>query len=494
VPITASPPRVHTPTRHRRLPGQMGTFLVVAAATAVAAYSGLQSDGSKLAVVLPVAAAAAVGLGVLAITRFSGYVMAMLVLRASVDLAKLSGKAAGNTATNTVTARAMDPSSILAVIFLLAAALWLAARLREQGRLPGSPLRWALLWFVAAAGLSLLGSRNRPAGALELFRILAAVGMFVVLEQLMTERATMRRMLAAVYASTLVPLGLTAAGFVSGQPRSETKGDFTRLTGTFGSSNDYGRYLALLLIFGVALYPHVGRRYKPALAVVLAGCGGSLLLTYTRTALIGAAIGLVVVGLAQSKRLLLALLLLSVLALAMVPQLSSRFSSLADGAQASGNSLQWRLGYWTEVLPLANRNPFTGIGLNMTQYNTEAAKQPHNDFVRAYVETGLIGFCAYLAMLAAMVGLGWRALRAARASPPRSLERGVAAGFLGCAVMFVAVSLTANVISNVVNLWYLFTFAAAAAAVARAGGPPTTVGGARLKQGHQPGRVQLGDR
>ncbi len=476
-----------TGTPWSRLPGRVGTFLVVAAASGLAAFSGMSAaSGSKLAVVLPLAAAAAVVLAVLALTRFSGYVMALLVLRASIDLAKLSGHTTGETAGKAAAAHALDPSSALAVVFLLAAALWLAAQLRRQGRLPGSPLRWALLLFVATGSLSVLGSRNRSAGALELLRILAAVGMFVVLEQMMADRSTMRRMLAAVYLSALLPLGFTAAGFLSGHPRVEVKGDFTRITGTFSSSNDFGRYLALLLIFGVALYPHLDRRQRPALALLLAGCTGFLVFTYTRTALLGALIGVVVVGLVQSKRLLLALLPLSLCALVLVPQLSGRFTSLAHTSSAerpSGNSLEWRLHYWTEVLPLANQNPVTGIGLGMTQYQTDAAKQPHNDFVRAYVETGVIGLGAYLAMLVALVGLGRRAVRA---SPPRSLDRGVAAGFLGCAVAFVAVSVTANVISNVAHLWYLFTFAAAASAVARRSGP-IPAGGAQALSGGRGG-------
>ena len=41
-----------------------------------------------------------------------------------------------------------------------------------------------------------------------------------------------------------------------------------------------------------------------------------------------------------------------------------------------------------------------------------------------------------------------------------------AAGFLATAVAFVAVSAVANVISNVVVLWYLFAYAAVAAAIA----------------------------
>jgi putative inorganic carbon (HCO3(-)) transporter len=66
--------------------------------------------------------------------------------------------------------------------------------------------------------------------------------------------------------------------------------------------------------------------------------------------------------------------------------------------------------------------------------------------------------------MAALVATG---LGAVRASPRHSFERGVGAGFLGCALALIADSLAANVISNVVTLWYLFAFAAAASAVIR---------------------------
>ena len=112
---------------------------------------------------------------------------------------------------------------------------------------------------------------------------------------------------------------------------------------------------------------------------------------------------------------------------------------------------------------MANSNPVTGIGLSMTSDLTGVA-QPHNDYVRAYVETGLLGLGTYLAMLIAMVGLGRRAVQA---SVRGTFDRGVGAGFLGCAVAYVAASLAANVMSNVVSLWYLFAFAAAASAVVR---------------------------
>jgi putative inorganic carbon (HCO3(-)) transporter len=447
--------------------GKALTFVAVLVAVGLAAVSGLGAGtGSKLAVVLPVAVATGAVLGLLALTRFSVYVMVMLVLRASIDLAKLSGgavTAAGQDQAD-VAARGLDPSSLLGIVFLLAGALWLAAQHYRQGSLPGSALRRALLVFVGAFILSVPTSANLRASAVELLRVLAAVMMFLVLEQLIANRAMLRQVLTAVYLSAVFPLAYTTFGFLTGNPPSEVKNAFTRITGTFGQSNAFGRYLMLLLIFGVALYPHLGKGLRLALGLLLSLSAVFLLLTYTRTAILGAVLGLVVVGLLQSKRLLLGLVVLGVLALLLVPQLSTRFASLTSGETGSGNSLAWRLDYWTELLPLANANPVTGIGPNATPSLTEEGKQPHNDFIRAYVETGVIGLLAYLFLLAALVGHG---VRAVRASPGPSFDRGVAIGYLGCVVAFLAVSAASNALSNVVILWYLFAFAAAAGAVAR---------------------------
>jgi len=422
-------------------------------------------DGSKAAVVLPLAAGLGLLLAGLATARFGAYVLLMLALRSSIDLAKLSGSAAGTT--ESTASRALDPASLFAVLFLAASALWLAGEYRRTG-LPGSRLRLPLLCFVVACGISVLGSAHKTAGAMQTMRIGAAVAMFVVLEQLATREGGGRRILLAVYASAVFPLAFTAVTFLSGNGRVESKGALERAVGPFAQSNEFGRYLMLLLVMGVALYPHLDRRLRRPMLVVLGASSLFLLLTYTRTALVGTATGLLIVGLVQNKRVILGLVVAAAVGLAVVPGAADRFTALggSDGtaSASSGNSLEWRLGYWTEILPLAKKNPVTGIGLNGTQFETDEAKQPHNDFLRAYVETGLLGLGAYLAALAGMVGLGIRAVKRTVAG---TFERGAATGFLATAVAFVAVSAVANVISNVVVLWYLFAYAAVAAALTR---------------------------
>ena len=90
---------------------------------------------------------------------------------------------------------------------------------------------------------------------------------------------------------------------------------------------------------------------------------------------------------------------------------------------------------------------------------------PHNDYLRAFVELGVVGLVAYLALLASLVGVAVGALRQARGPSART----VALAFAGVVAAFVVTSAAANLLGQVVLLWYVFAVAGAAAWVARHG-------------------------
>jgi putative inorganic carbon (hco3(-)) transporter len=460
----------HTDPAPRRVLPRIATVGAATLVCAAAIVSGLSAGGTnKSMVVLPLAAVIGIALAVLAFTRYAAFVLLLLGARSSIDLFKLSGASAGNTATNNAS-RGLDPSSLVALLFLSASVLWLLAQYSSGRRLKGSPLRIALLSLVAAGAVSVLSADVPAASGLEVLRILSWVMMFVVLEQLITDRRHLVAVLYAAYVSLIFPLGYTVALMLFGQPPSEVKGSFTRITGPFSQSNTFARYLAFMIVFGVAIYPSLRRRQKQWMVPVLALSSTFLLMTLTRGAILATVLGVVVVALVQRRKgVLVGFAATALLAVALVPGLGARFATVSaqqqlPGGPETGNSLAWRLNYWTEVLPLANRNPVTGIGLNMTQYQTDAAKQPHNDFIRAYVETGVVGLAAYLAMHILLLRNG---LAAIRNSVRGTLEHGVATGALGCAVCFLLGSAGANVMSNVVSLWYLAAFSAAGSYVAR---------------------------
>ncbi len=436
--------------------------MLAAIALAVTVASLVGAGDVKLAVI-PLGLVAGSGLVYLALTRFELFVLVCLFLRTSLDV--IGGK--GTTITN--------PSSLLSLTFMAASLLWLAAR-SYRGERFTSTLSLPLLFFAAACFLSALTSKLHAVSFTEFSRILSVVIMALVLERLATTPAAVRRIMIAAMGSAVIPLRGVVPGLCRGGPADGQAG---RAGGRHQAGPRHVRPGQRLLPLP-ALHHHHGRRARTRTSpsgggcrwsVGLAGLGILMILTYTRSSWMALVIGLLVVGWLQSKRLLLALVVLGLGVALFVPSVVNRFADLtADNGPSTaltgeGNSLAWRFSYWTEVITLAADNPVTGIGLRVTEEISGGAKQPHNDFVRAYVELGAIGLMAYILLLTAMARVAARGVRDAAAG----WQRGVAVGFAGCFVAFVLVSLVANVMSQAVVLWYLFAFAACAAAVGKFG-------------------------
>jgi putative inorganic carbon (HCO3(-)) transporter len=262
-----------------------------------------------------------------------------------------------------------------------------------------------------------------------------------VLQQMLGDGASVRRVIAACYASAIVPLMVAAyQAFTAGGSSPE---GVSRVRGTFAHPNALGFYLVILTVMGIALLPHLTRNVRPLLLLLLWGSILVVVLTYSRGSWFA--------------------LLLGSIALS-VPPITARLSDLGEGpstAGVRGNSLQWRFDYWNTVLALSNDSPIIGIGPKMTQYATDEAKVPHNDFLRAYVEMGVLGLTAYAVVVLTLIYTARRAIRRAAAG----FDRGVAVGFAGCVTALILFSVAENLMSQVVVLWYFAAFAAAAIAV-----------------------------
>lgn len=427
--------------------------LVLTMALVVAVSIGLHVGvgASRSAIVLPLAALAGVALAVLAIARFEAFVIVCLAIRASLDSTKLGSSGS-----------IIEPAGALAVLLILTAGLWLSARRRSSETAPPSPMRGPALAFLGAGLVSAIGSAQAGTSLFECARIAAVVAMLLVLEAILLDRRRIRHLLTAVYLSALLPLAM--AVLQARQGAGFQAGGFSRMVGTFLHPNPFAIYLSLLIVMGVALLPHLTGGVRWGLVVLLLGCGWSLLLTYTRAGWIATVVGLLVVGMLQNRALIAYVMIGVMVAVVATPSVTGRFSDVGQQRHVSGtpaNSLVWRFEYWGEALSLAREYPLTGIGLKMTQAQTDEAKAPHNDFIRAFVETGVVGLAAYLGLLTAFARTARQSLSRARPG----FERGLAVGFVGSLVAFVLLSAVSNVISQVVILWYFVAFAASAAAV-----------------------------
>jgi O-antigen ligase len=277
-------------------------------------------------------------------------------------------------------------------------------------------------------------------------------------------------MLAAFALAAVVPL-LVACYQLATNSNLFSAGGFERIRGTFTHSNPMAAFLAILVVMAFAVLTSDRDRLRRTLAGVTMAAGlAGLYLTYTRAAWLAAALGFTVIAATLGRRALFGLVAAAVLVVVLVPGISERFSDLADSETArgeSGNSLSWRLQYWSSALDLAGESPFTGIGLKQIAAQEEEAKQPHNDFLRSYVELGVAGLASYVYLVWQYVATALRSVRASRTCP-RGLDKAVLVGYAGVASGYAVMGLVMNLFTQVVVGMYFYALAGLAVAVLRA--------------------------
>jgi O-antigen ligase len=425
----------------------IGCAIVIVAAV----FAGFGAErSSRAAFLIPVVAAGGVGLVYLAVSRFEYFVLAILLARASLDAAKIG-------------AGSIDATGALSVVFVIAAVFWLLAQRRDPDAGPSATasLMPPLVALVAAAALGLLISKDPLVSAVEWVRLGTLVAIVAVLGRILKDERMVRLGLLAVLGSAVVPIMVAAVQALRGGGLVNTEG-LDRIRGTFAHSNPFASYLFLMITLAVAIFPHVSRRWKIALVPYVLACGGLLVLTYTRGAWVALIVALLVIAWLQDRRIFLFLLAAFVALAILVPSVGVRLSDLSQEEKvtgAPGNSLVWRFSHWREVLGLQT-NPLIGIGLREVELHDPSQVLPHNDLVRVYVEMGVVGLAAYLWLA---VVLWIESFRTWKRSPP-GLPRGLAVGAIASLAGVMMLSLVANVITQLVILWYFFAIVALAMA------------------------------
>jgi putative inorganic carbon (HCO3(-)) transporter len=442
-----------------RRPVSVTRGLVVALGVGIAATVGSLSvamPSSDLTLILAATVAGAVLLA-LAYVRFEAFLLALLVIRPTVDWTKVPSEIGEPTRSGAMT-------TALAVGFLGASILWLVVQFKARRFVPPALISLAWLAFLGIALMSALAADRPLESVAEWGRIATVVAMLIVLQQMLGDSLDVRRLLTACYVSAVVPLGVAAYQAVT-SGGSGSLGT-SRVQGTFVHPNAFGFYLVILIVMGAALLPHVALNVRPLVLAFLWASAFALILTYSRGSWLALIVGLIVVGALQSPRTVFLMLGVAAAVALSVPPVTARLLDLQPEpsvAGIEGNSLAWRLEYWSTVIDLAEDSPILGIGPKMTQYVTDSAKVPHNDYLRAYVETGLLGLGAFIALVAALIHTARHALRW---SPP-GFGQGIAVGFAGCVASLLLFSVAENLMSQVVVLWYFVAFAAAAVTASR---------------------------
>jgi O-antigen ligase len=236
----------------------------------------------------------------------------------------------------------------------------------------------------------------------------------------------------------LLLLAFTGASIVGLVEQMQGGGDHpTRLDGPIGFYMTTAGVFLLLSLVALALVVERSSRL-PALAL-LAG-GSALLLTYTRGAWLAFAVGAFLLLFRRRRRLALPALALFLLLLAAVPTLRERARSSWDAAFEPDRE---RAYVWEAGLRAFQDHPWRGAGLQdlaplIRAYRSPEARAPLTHFHSLYVQTAVaMGVPGLLALALLFGGFAVASLGAARRSAP-GLERALAEGAIAGLAAFLA--------------------------------------------------------
>lgn len=354
--------------------------------------------------------------------------------------------------------------------------------------------------FLAAGLISIPFSSSPFAGLRDWTRMIPLAGLYVIAADLFRKAPDRARVwIVAVVASSVWPAivsihqGLTYTGHHS---RWGAAGPGqNRLLGTLGHPIFYGVYLCAIIALAIYLFRSTDRkRPHAAFGLLVIGSLALLFFSYSRGPALAAVVSLIALAILarrEPQRWRAGLIGLAVLFFAIV-LLASRVQDLfepslyrlmepvpteqADTPLATQtppaaeptqtgqdtsedfltrdqNSLSWRLNLWRFAVMLALERPLVGLGLGgFSQQSPRLvgwSVTPHNDFVRVFAETGILGLVAFLWLWNALASRLWRFWRDA-SDHGQSL---LAATLLAVAVGYLINCLTADMLNNPTAGW-----------------------------------------
>lgn len=271
---------------------------------------------------------------------------------------------------------------------------------------------------------------ERPAFLLRAVQLLAYMGLFATVSSLRIGTAVPGRLLR--FSIAILAFECAVAYF------SPARGPSGFLTGTFdGEHNSFGAYLLLMIPVVVAFLSHARSGWGRIAVVLLLAIGIlSLAFTFSRTAYVAFPVAMIALihrrwGGRAFFVSLLGVTGLVVAGAVMLPAgVRDRLVSIAEitTGESADISFMTRLALWRHAVEAFIETGFTGVGLYGFHYLD-------NYFVRALVETGVIGLALFLWLLVAIITWLAREYDKARDPDTRSLALGLYGATIGLMVV-----------------------------------------------------------
>ena len=275
------------------------------------------------------------------------------------------------------------------------------------------PLRTAFMLILAWGFLSLSFSVDTTGTAREILRVLDLFLLFILAFVATKSRTDLKRLIIAFFLSSIIPIAVGIYQFAFHIGFQDESVSIPRIYGTFSHPNIFSLYLFSLIALAFLFFSTLARtpKEKSTAIILLAGYVVMLLLTYTRVSWVILFAFFFILALLRFRKLLTPIILLPLCLFIVIAPFQER---LLDSIRFSpDSSISWRLSIWKDGISATIGNSRTLFGSGMNTFSTVSehirglsqgpSNDPHNDFVKFFVEGGVIGlgiFIFYLTLIA----------------------------------------------------------------------------------------------
>ena len=342
---------------------------------------------------------------------------------------------------------------------------WATGRRREFKTTPVHLLILLYMaWLVLAFALGLRYGMPTSADLRQFAETLISISMVFILVDLLRDPATLRRLVLVIVLAAgvqalvalvlyILPDDVTERTLVRlariGYPNGgviryieDDPAQAERAIGTWVDPNAFG---GVLSVMACMIAPQLFAERPVLKRWLTAGVLGlvvlMLVLTFSRTSMLGFGVGLVFIAFMRYRKII-PLMVVGVLLLLLLPQTQAYIERFTEGFAGADLATQMRIGEYTDSLRLISQYPVFGIG-----FTGSPSINLYTDVASLYLimanQIGLVGVGVYLLAIAGVFAYGLRSWRYAKRDPR------LAAIHLG----FHAVLLTA-VVSGVTDHYF----------------------------------------
>jgi O-antigen ligase len=347
--------------------------------------------------------------------------------------------------------------SLFAVLIIIFCGFVILKNLEKFKHLP-LLLPWGV--FLGLTALSLLVSIERTGSLIELVRLLSIVMMFGAAYCLVNNNKDLSLLIKAVISSALIPALLAIYQFATGTGITlAEEGIYNRSYGTFSHPNILAFYLLVplslcLLVFLISNKRKTSILWQGFLALTFFL---AMVSTYTRGAWMGFLLVVSVLGLVRYRVFLVIAGIILVVAYFTAEPVQNRLNEITR-INPYG-SIQWRFDLWQDSFGYGLNRPILGYGAGAADEvilknrgERFGSVQPHNDYLKIFLEEGLLGLIAYVLLIISLLSRLWKQYRKSNQPNMKILTFLI---LILCLSIFVT-SAGDNVIRNTSMQWALW--------------------------------------